>query len=104
MPTRRKLETEGSPFDPLDPAEAQHDRGHASNRQATAQFEEREEEPLHLAMKTDGNGRKNPISTSVSIFFGGNGIGFGKCRFENGIGICGHTETDKYGWRAGKLN
>jgi hypothetical protein len=24
---------------------------------------------LRLAMKTDGNGRKNPISTSVSIFF-----------------------------------
>jgi hypothetical protein len=55
-------------------------------------------------MKTDGNGRKNPISTSVSIFFDGNGIGFGKYRFENGIGICGHTETNKYGWRAGKLN
>jgi hypothetical protein len=50
-------------------------------------------------MKTDRNGRKNPISTSVSIFFGGNGSGF-----ENGIGICGHTETDKYGWKAGKLN
>jgi hypothetical protein len=24
---------------------------------------------LQVAMKTDGNGRKNPISTSVSIFF-----------------------------------
>jgi hypothetical protein len=57
-----------------------------------------------LAMKTDGNGRKNPISTSVSIIFCGNGIGFGKYGFENGIGICGHTETNKYGWRAGKLN
>jgi hypothetical protein len=57
-----------------------------------------------LAMKTDGNGWKNPISTSVSIFFGENGIGFGKYGFENGIGICGHTETNKYGWRAGKLN
>jgi hypothetical protein len=57
-----------------------------------------------LAMKTDGNGRKNLISTSVSIFFGGNGIGFGKYGFENGIGICGHTETNKYGWRARKLN
>jgi hypothetical protein len=55
-------------------------------------------------MKTDRNGRKNPISTFVSIFFYGNGSGFGKCRFKNGIGICGHTETDKYGWRAGKLN
>jgi hypothetical protein len=59
---------------------------------------------LFLAMKTDGNGRKNPISTSVSIFFGGNGIGFGKYGFKNGIGICRHTETNKYGWRAGKLN
>jgi hypothetical protein len=59
---------------------------------------------LELAMKTDGNGRKNHISTSVSIFFGGNGIGFGKYGFENRIGICGHTETNKYGWRAGKLN
>jgi hypothetical protein len=55
-------------------------------------------------MKTDGNGRKNHISTSVSIFFGGNGSGFGKCGFENRIGICGHTKTDKYGWRARKLN
>jgi hypothetical protein len=59
---------------------------------------------LGVAMKTDGNGRKNPISISVSIFFGGNGIGFGKYGFENGIEICGHTETNKYGWRAGKLN
>jgi hypothetical protein len=55
-------------------------------------------------MKTDRNGRKNPISTSVSIFFGGNGIGFRKYGFKNRIGICGHTETNKYGWRAGKLN
>jgi hypothetical protein len=55
-------------------------------------------------MKTDGNGRKNPISTSVSIFFGGNGIGFGKCGFGNGIGIYGCTETNKYGWRAEKLS
>jgi hypothetical protein len=52
---------------------------------------------LLVAMKTDGNGRKNPISTSVSIFFGGNGIGFGKYGFENEFGICGHTETNKYG-------
>jgi hypothetical protein len=55
-------------------------------------------------MKTDGNGRKNPISTSVSIFFGRNGIGFGKCGFGNGIGICGCTETNKYGWRERKLS
>jgi hypothetical protein len=52
----------------------------------------------------DENGQKNPISTSVSIYFGGNGSGFGKCGFENRIGICGHTETNKYRWRAGKLN
>jgi hypothetical protein len=52
----------------------------------------------------DGNGRKNHISTSVSIFFGGNGSGFRKCGFENGIEICGHTETDKYRWSARKLN
>jgi hypothetical protein len=56
-------------------------------------------------MKTDGNGWKNPISTSVSIFFfGANESGFEKYGFENGIGIRGHTETDKYGWRAEKLN
>jgi hypothetical protein len=52
----------------------------------------------------DENGRKNPISTSVSIFFDENRNGFGKCGFENGIGICGHTKTNKYGWRAKKLN
>jgi hypothetical protein len=50
-----------------------------------------------LGIKTDENGRKNLISTFVSIFFGGKGSGFRKCGFENGIGICGHTETDKYG-------
>jgi hypothetical protein len=55
-------------------------------------------------MKTDGNGRKNPISTSVSIFFGRNGSGFGKYGFKNEIGIYGHMETDKYRWRARKLN
>jgi hypothetical protein len=33
------------------------------------------QEKMEVAMKTDGNGRKNPISTSISIFFGGNGIG-----------------------------
>jgi hypothetical protein len=37
-------------------------------------------------------------------FFGGNGSGFRKYGFENGIGIYGHTEMDKYGWRVGKLN
>jgi hypothetical protein len=46
-------------------------------------------------MKTDRNGRKNPISTSISIFFDGNGIGFGKYGFGNGIGTRGCTETNK---------
>jgi hypothetical protein len=50
---------------------------------------------------SDGNGRKKHISTFVSIFFGRNRIGFGKYVFENGIGICGCTEMNKYGWRAG---
>jgi hypothetical protein len=53
---------------------------------------------------SDENGRKNPISTFVSIFFGGNGIGFRKYGFENGIGICGCMETNKYGWRAKKIS
>jgi len=48
-------------------------------------------------MKTDGNGRKNLISTSVSIFFDGNGIGFGKYGYGNGIGLRGSTETNQYG-------
>ena len=50
-----------------------------------------------VAMKMDGNGRKNLISTFVSIFFGGNGIGFGKYRYENGIGLRESTETNQYG-------
>jgi O-acetylhomoserine/O-acetylserine sulfhydrylase-like pyridoxal-dependent enzyme len=41
-------------------------------------------------MKMDGNGRKNLISTSVSILVSGNGIGFG-----NGM-ICGCTKTNQY--------
>jgi hypothetical protein len=56
----------------------------------------------------DENGRKQTEKPyfyfCFYIFFGGNGSWFGKCWFENGIGICGYTETDKYGWRAGKLN
>ena len=48
----------------------------------------------HVGMKTDGNGRKNLISTSISIFFGGNGIGFEKYGYENGIGLRGSTETN----------
>jgi hypothetical protein len=60
---------------------------------------------LDIAMKMDGNGRKNPISISVSIFFfGENGIGFENYGFGNRIGIYGHTETNKYGRRARKLN
>jgi hypothetical protein len=53
-------------------------------------------------MKMDRNRRKNPISTS--IFCGGNEIGFGKCGFKNGIGICECTEMNQYGWRAEKLS
>jgi hypothetical protein len=55
----------------------------------------------------DGNERKQtekPISTSISILFGENGSGFEKYGFKNEIGICRYTETDKYGWRAKKLN
>ena len=44
-------------------------------------------------MKTDGNGRKNLIFTSVSIFFGGNGIEFGKYGYGNGIGLRGNTDV-----------
>jgi hypothetical protein len=51
---------------------------------------------VHVAMKTDRNGQKNLISTFVSIFFGGNGIGFGKYGFGNGIEIRGCTKTNKY--------
>ena len=57
-----------------------------------------------LGMKTDGNGRKNLISTSVFIFFGGNGIGFGKYEYGNGIGLRGSTKTNQYGRWAGKNN
>jgi hypothetical protein len=67
--------------------------------------------PVHLqrlAGVSDENGRKRTEKPyfyfRFYIFFGGNGIGFGKYGFENGIRICGHTETNKYGWRAGKLN
>jgi hypothetical protein len=60
--------------------------------------------PSKSRICSDENGRENSISTSVSIFFGENESGFGKCGFKNGIGICGHTETDKYRWRARKLN
>jgi hypothetical protein len=52
-------------------------------------------------METD---RKTLFILSFLYFFGENGRGFGKCGFENGIGICGHMETDKYGWRAEKFN
>jgi hypothetical protein len=55
-------------------------------------------------MKTNGNGRKNHISISVSIFFCENRIGFRKYGFGNENGICGCTKTNKYGWRAEKLS
>ena len=47
--------------------------------------------------RSDENGWKNLISTTVSIFFGGNGIGFGKYGYGNGIGLRGSTETNQYG-------
>ena len=40
------------------------------------------------------NGQKNLISTSVSIFFGGNGIGFGKYGYGNRIGLRGRKRTN----------
>jgi hypothetical protein len=53
-------------------------------------------------MKTDGTETDgNPISTFVFIYFFYRNE---KCGFENRIGICGYTETDKYGWKARKLN
>ena len=52
---------------------------------------------IRIAMKTDGNGRKNLISTSVSIFFGENEIGFGKYGYGNGIVLRGSTEMNQYG-------
>jgi hypothetical protein len=52
--------------------------------------------PSYLAMKTNINRWKNPISTSVSIFVGGNEIGFEKCRFGNGIGICECMKMNQY--------
>jgi hypothetical protein len=48
-------------------------------------------------MKTDRNERKTPISTSVSVIFGGNRIRFGKYGFGNGTGTCGCTEMNQYG-------
>jgi hypothetical protein len=60
-----------------------------------------------LLISRDENGRKRtkkPYFYFRFYIFGENESGFGKYGFENGIGICGHTETDKYGWRAGKLN
>jgi hypothetical protein len=53
-------------------------------------------------MKTDG--KTLFLLLFLYYLFSGNRIGFEKCGFENGIGICGHTETNKYGWRARKLN
>ena len=47
-----------------------------------------------LVAVSDENGRKNLLSTSVSIFFGRNGIGFGKYGYVNRIGLRGSTETN----------
>jgi hypothetical protein len=56
----------------------------------------------------DKNGRKRMEKPyfyfRFYIFLAEMRSGFEKCGFENGIGICGHTETDKYRWRAEKLN
>ena len=50
------------------------------------------------AMKTDGNKRKNLISIfRFYIFFGGNGIRFGKYGYGNGIGLRESMETNQYG-------
>jgi hypothetical protein len=59
---------------------------------------------LLVVIKTDGNEHKNLIFTFVSIFFSRNGSEFEKYGFKNRIEICGHTKTDKYGWRTEKLN
>ena len=50
-------------------------------------------------MKTDGNGRKNLIFTSISIFFGGNRIGFGKYGHGNGIGFGKYWYGNRIGLR-----
>ena len=50
---------------------------------------------LSLVAVSDENGRKNLLSTSVSIFFGGNGIGLGKYGYGNGIGLRGSTEMNQ---------
>jgi hypothetical protein len=47
-------------------------------------------------MKTDENGWKILFLLPFLYFFGENGIRFGKYGFENGIGICECTETNKY--------
>jgi hypothetical protein len=54
-------------------------------------------------MKTDGD-RKTLFLLPFLYVFGGNGIGFRKCGFRNGIRICGCTETNKYGCRTRKLS
>jgi hypothetical protein len=55
---------------------------------------------LRGVMKTD----EKPISIFCFYIFWWKRSGFGKYGFENEIEICGHTETNKYGWRARKLN
>lgn len=46
---------------------------------------------MWLGMKTNRNGPKNFISTSIYIFFSGCKNGIGKCEFENKIGKCRYT-------------
>ena len=52
---------------------------------------------FHVKMGFLGNGQRNFISTSVSIFFDGNGIRFGKYEYGNGIGLRGSMEMNQYG-------
>jgi hypothetical protein len=63
---------------------------------------------LQKVIPSDENGwertEKPYFYFRLYIFFDENGNRFGKCGFENGIGISRHTETNKYRWRAEKLN
>jgi hypothetical protein len=51
----------------------------------------------HIAIKMDETDGKIIFLLLFLYFFVENETGFGKCGFKNGIGICGHTETNKYG-------
>ena len=55
-----------------------------------------------LFSPSDENGRKRTKKPTFLLpflyfFFGGNGIGFGKYGYGNGIGLRGNTETNQYG-------